>query len=456
MFRLSSADVRRMRPAFLKKRGMVLVALCCLLSASCRHSEEGCRILPFNKFTKVLTDVYLTEAMLSQMDAAKKVEWIRGVQPKYFQDVTYSWVLDKYHITEDEFYASVSYYSGNGHDMIEVLDKVEARLNELKSENDELMAVAEKEEEQRKFEQAWKTVNIDSRLSILCAEMTRLDSLYEVELSKTPRARRDAKVLAQENILPKNFSEQQLDLYFTDDTLIVESGDKTTKCYRFFNRRIDTLEQQYQALADFRKNDTTGIIPDSLLLDWRELADIMEPLEAGRWTVLTDSVWFRMLCDTSWTQSDFCLKGGLCSCGEECQCKDSCGCVKNTSSAVIEYLSAYVAWDNELDHLWKMAVQTREAIQKEKDKHPYPSEIFKEVIPDSEEPEMTKAQFRKAKRQEAKMQKALAKTLKEAAEEQSQEDDQAPKRARKEKRGKQVSRKMVVPADSSQEESVSE
>lgn len=456
MFRLSSAGVRCMRSVSLKRFGMILVALCCLLSASCRHSEEGFRILPFNKFTKVLTDVYLTEAMLSQMDAAKKVEWIRGVQPKYFQDVTYRWILDKYHITEDEFYASVSYYSGNGHDMIEVLDKVEERLNELKSENEELMAIANKEEEQRKFEQAWKTVNIDPRLSILCAEMTRLDSLYEVELSKTPRAKRDARVLALEKVLQKNFSEQQLNLNFTDDTLKVESGDKTTRCYRYFNRRIDALEQQYQALADFRKKDTTGIVPDSLLLDWKELADIMEPLEAGRWTVLTDSVWFRMLCDTSWTQSDFCLKGGLCSCGEECQCKDSCGCVKGASSVAVEYQSAYVAWDNELDHLWRMAIQTREAIQKERDKHHYPSEIFKEVIPDSEEPGMTKTQLRKAKRQEAKLQKALAKTLEEAAAEQSEKDNQTPKRARKEKRGKQVSRKMVVPADPSQEESVSE
>lgn len=192
----------------MKTQGKYIVWLCLISFAltflgACQHDKP--KILPKKEMAQVLADVYLTEAMLTQLDSKTKREWSKGLKNEYFQDISYHWILDKHHITEDDFYASVAHYSRHVNTMIDVLDMTADKLNAMKQDvlvREKLEAEAERI---RKFNLKWQPVSIDEDFielwaksvyvapadslstdtlrvdSLLCADSLRLDSLLRAD-----------------------------------------------------------------------------------------------------------------------------------------------------------------------------------------------------------------------------------------------------------------------------------
>lgn len=148
----------------MKIQGKYIVWLCLISFAlsflgACQHDKP--RILPKKEMAQVLADVYLTEAMLTQLDSKTKREWSKGLKNEYFQDISYHWILDKHHITEDDFYASVAHYSRHVNTMIDVLDMTADKLNAMKQDVLEREILEAEAERIRKFNLKWQRVSID-------------------------------------------------------------------------------------------------------------------------------------------------------------------------------------------------------------------------------------------------------------------------------------------------------
>lgn len=194
----------------MKTQGKYIVWLCLISFAlsflgACQHDKP--KILPKKEMAQVLADVYLTEAMLTQLDSKTKREWSKGLKNEYFQDISYHWILDKHHITEDDFYASVAHYSRHVNTMIDVLDMTADNLNAMKQDVLEREKLEAEAERIRKFNLKWQTVSIDEdfielwaksvyvapadslptdtlRLdSLLCLDSLRADSLSRIDTS---------------------------------------------------------------------------------------------------------------------------------------------------------------------------------------------------------------------------------------------------------------------------------
>lgn len=148
----------------MKTQGKYIVWLCLISFAlsflgACQHDKP--KILPKKEMAQVLADVYLTEAMLTQLDSKTKREWSKGLKNEYFQDISYHWILDKHHITEDDFYASVAHYSRHVNTMIDVLDMTADKLSVMKQDVLEREKLEAEAERIRKFNLKWQTVSID-------------------------------------------------------------------------------------------------------------------------------------------------------------------------------------------------------------------------------------------------------------------------------------------------------
>ena len=148
----------------MKTQGKYIVWLCLISFAlsflgACQHDKP--RILPKKEMAQVLADVYLTEAMLTQLDSKTKREWSKGLKNEYFQDISYHWILDKHRITEDDFYASVAHYSRHVNTMIDVLDMTADKLNAMKQDVLDREKLEAEAERIRKFNLKWQTVSID-------------------------------------------------------------------------------------------------------------------------------------------------------------------------------------------------------------------------------------------------------------------------------------------------------
>lgn len=138
---------------------LCLISFALTFLGACQHDKP--RILPKKEMAQVLADVYLTEAMLTQLDSKTKREWSKGLKNEYFQDISYHWILDKHHITEDDFYASVAHYSRHVNTMIDVLDMTADKLNAMKQDVLEREKLEAEAERIRKFNLKWQTVSID-------------------------------------------------------------------------------------------------------------------------------------------------------------------------------------------------------------------------------------------------------------------------------------------------------
>lgn len=192
----------------MKTQGKYIVWLCLISFAlsflgACQHDKP--KILPKKEMAQVLADVYLTEAMLTQLDSKTKREWSKGLKNEYFQDISYHWILDKHHITEDDFYASVAHYSRHVNTMIDVLDMTADKLNAMKQDVLDREKLEAEAERIRKFNLKWQTVSIDEDFielwaksvyvapadslptdtlrvdSLLCLDSLRLDSLLRAD-----------------------------------------------------------------------------------------------------------------------------------------------------------------------------------------------------------------------------------------------------------------------------------
>lgn len=183
----------------MKTQGKYIVWLCLISFAlsflgACQHDKP--KILPKKEMAQVLADVYLTEAMLTQLDSKTKREWSKGLKNEYFQDISYHWILDKHHITEDDFYASVAHYSRHVNTMIDVLDMTADKLNAMKQDVLDREKLEAEAERIRKFNLKWQTVSIDEDFIELWAKSVyvapadslptdtlRVDSLSRIDTS---------------------------------------------------------------------------------------------------------------------------------------------------------------------------------------------------------------------------------------------------------------------------------
>lgn len=168
----------------MKTKGKYIVWLCLISFAlsflgACQHDKP--KILPKKEMAQVLADVYLTEAMLTQLDSKTKHEWSKGLKNEYFQDISYHWILDKHHITEDDFYASVAHYSRHVNTMIDVLDMTADKLNVMKQDVLEREKLEAEAERIRKFNLKWQKVSIDEDFIELWAK-----SVYVVPADTLP------------------------------------------------------------------------------------------------------------------------------------------------------------------------------------------------------------------------------------------------------------------------------
>lgn len=152
----------------------IFVCLCLFSLCSCQKREG--KILSQSKMSKVLADVYLTDAMLQQIDRKTKSNWSRGMKDVYFQDIAYRWILDKYHITEDDFYASVDYYSRRYKTSANIYEQAAVHLQQMQLQVNRLDSLQKVEEARLLFEQTWKMVEIDTISLFRWFDLCRTDS----------------------------------------------------------------------------------------------------------------------------------------------------------------------------------------------------------------------------------------------------------------------------------------
>lgn len=111
---------------------VLLVCLLSLMPGACRQKED--RVISQNKMVEVLTDVYLTEALLQNVDKKKKADWSKGLADNYFQDLAYRIILEKHGISEDVFYNSVARYSKQYKVYAKIYARVELNLQALQAD----------------------------------------------------------------------------------------------------------------------------------------------------------------------------------------------------------------------------------------------------------------------------------------------------------------------------------
>jgi len=86
-----------------------IFGLCLILLglSSCRPRE----VLSRSEMVDVLYDLHLAEALTGGVERQVPAEWTHGMDNYDFRDMAYRAVLKKHEISEETFYASVSYYS---------------------------------------------------------------------------------------------------------------------------------------------------------------------------------------------------------------------------------------------------------------------------------------------------------------------------------------------------------
>lgn len=169
---------------------VLLLGLSALMLTACRQ-EEG-KVLTQKKMAAVLTDVYLTEAMLQNVDKKKKTDWSRGLSDVFFQDLAYRRILDKHQISEEDFYNSVAHYSQQYKVYAKIYAQVELNMQAIREEVDERDKLEAKLRELAQ-KQAALIEALDTASYINWFEIWATDS---VVLSDTPGLQTDSVVLS--------------------------------------------------------------------------------------------------------------------------------------------------------------------------------------------------------------------------------------------------------------------
>lgn len=113
-----------------------LILGCCLLLvlfSSCR--PRG--VLSRKEMVDVLFDIHLTEAAVSGVSEPIPEEWTRGLDTEYFRDMAYRSVLRKHHLSQEEFYTSVSWYSKHMNLYEKVYADVQLKMDDFKTAVDQ-------------------------------------------------------------------------------------------------------------------------------------------------------------------------------------------------------------------------------------------------------------------------------------------------------------------------------
>jgi hypothetical protein len=114
---------------------VLLFALLPLMLGACEQKEG--KVLSQKKMAAVLTDVYLTEAILQNVDKKKKTDWSQELRDDFFQDLAYRRILEKHRISEKDFYTSVAHYSQQYKVYAKIYQQVELNLKALQDEVNE-------------------------------------------------------------------------------------------------------------------------------------------------------------------------------------------------------------------------------------------------------------------------------------------------------------------------------
>jgi hypothetical protein len=206
----------------------IFLGICLLSLVSCQKKEG--KILSQNKMSMVLTDVYLTDVMLQQADKKTRSSWNHGMKDVYFQDLAYRRILDKYHITEDDFYASVDYYSRRYKVSAKIYGQVEINLNALQREVNRRDSIEKAKQEQWDFEQRWKTVEIDTAHFYTWFSLFGMDSMLLPQNDTLPLMRQHDSIPLYEYVtaywmkvasLDSSLMPPVLDLYRTDTLYLI-------------------------------------------------------------------------------------------------------------------------------------------------------------------------------------------------------------------------------------------
>ena len=204
---------------------VLLIGLSALVLTACRQ-EEG-KILSQKKMAAVLTDIYLTEAVLQNVDRKKKTEWSRGLEDVFFQDLAYGRVLEKHRITEEVFYNSVAHYSQQYKVYAKIYEQVELNLQAIRDEVDRRDKLETKLRELAQ-QQAALVEALDTASYIKWFEIWALDTIV---LSDTLGLQADTVVLSDTLGLqadPMVLSDTlglQTDPVVLSDTLVSQTGD---------------------------------------------------------------------------------------------------------------------------------------------------------------------------------------------------------------------------------------
>lgn len=191
---------------------VLLLGLSALVLTACRQ-EEG-KVLSQKKMAAVLTDIYLTEAVLQNVDRKKKTEWSRGLEDVFFQDLAYGRVLEKHRINEEVFYNSVAHYSQQYKVYAKIYEQVELNLQAIRDEVDRRDKLETKLRELAQ-QQADLIEALDTASYIRWFEIWALDT---VVLSDTLGLQADTVVLSDTLGL-------QTDSVVLSDTLVSQTGD---------------------------------------------------------------------------------------------------------------------------------------------------------------------------------------------------------------------------------------
>ncbi|HOQ58182.1 MAG TPA: DUF4296 domain-containing protein [Bacteroidales bacterium] len=204
---------------------VLLLGMSVLMLTACRQEER--KVLSQKKMAAVLTDIYLTEAVLQNVDRKKKTEWSRGLEDVFFQDLAYGRVLEKHRITEDVFYNSVAHYSQQYKVYAKIYEQVEFNLQAIRDEVDRRDKL-ETQLRELAQQQAALIEALDTASYIAWFEIWAIDTLV---LSDVLGLQADSVVLSDTSVLQADsvvFSDtlgMQTDSVVLLETLVSQTGD---------------------------------------------------------------------------------------------------------------------------------------------------------------------------------------------------------------------------------------
>lgn len=229
--------------------GTLLLSICLV---ACQPKESG-KVLPPRKMVAVLTDVYLTDAMLQHLDRKTRTDWSKGLKEHHFQDVSYWWLLEKHHISEQDFFSSVSYYGKRNKEMVKLHEQVEQRIKQLQNEVARIDSLQKAAEAQRLFDLKWQTVEIDTSFVMLWMNFlssTSVDTMAVSDSTKQPW-------LVMDSIVPMPPYD---DFWRLCDSLLHQSTLYYQQLCDRYRLPIDTIQAALDSLpsTELRTDDGRG------------------------------------------------------------------------------------------------------------------------------------------------------------------------------------------------------